>query len=139
VSGLAKVDIKGLDEFRQSLKAMDAGTQKMMRLVFADAVGLVIDWARPRMPSKSGRARGSIKAQLGDRRSSIALGGSRAPWAPWLDFGGEGKRAGRPPKRPFIREGRYVYQGLKIKRAEVLEALSAGIDRLAREAGFEVD
>lgn len=133
-----KITVTGLREFQQAVKAMDAGLPKTMRLVFNDAAGLVIDWARPRIPSKTGRARASLKARSSQREARVSIGGNRAAWVPWLDFGGEGRIKGRPAARPFIKDGRYVYQGLKVKRTEVTEIMSAGLTQLAREAGLEV-
>jgi hypothetical protein len=66
------------------------------------------------------------------------MGGSRAPYAPWLDFGGQGRVPGRPGPRPFIREGRYVYKGLAVHRDEITERMSVAFSDLARQAGFEV-
>jgi hypothetical protein len=134
-----KITITGLREFQRQLKTMGAGLPKQMRIVLNDASGVVIEWVRPRMPSKSGRARASLKARSSQRESRVAIGGNRAAWVPWLDFGGEGKRAGRPPARPFIRDGRYLYQGLKVKRQEVTEIMAAGLTQLARSAGLDVD
>lgn len=133
-----KITVTGLREFQQAVKAMDAGLPKTMRLVFNDAAGLVIDWARPRIPSKTGRARASLKARSSQREVRVALGGNRAPWVPWLDFGGEGKRKGRPAARPFIRDGRFLYQGLKVKRADVTDLMTAGLTQLAKDAGLDV-
>ncbi len=133
-----KIQVTGLREFQRALKSMDTGLPKMLRLVLNDATGVVIDWARPRIPTKTGRARASLKARSSQRAARVAIGGNRAAWVPWLDFGGEGRVKGRPAARPFIKDGRYVYQGLKVKRNEVTEIMSAGLTQLAREAGLEV-
>jgi len=133
-----KITITGLKEFQAHLRALDAGLPKMLRLVLNDAAGVVIDYARPRIPSKTGRARASLKARSSQRDARVAIGGNRAPWVPWLDFGGEGKRKGRPPARPFLRDGRYLYQGLKVKLAEVTDIMSAGLTELAKQSGLEV-
>jgi hypothetical protein len=133
-----KITISGLREFQKALRDMDAGMPKMLRLVLNDATGVVIDYARPRIPSNTGAARASLKTRSSQREARVAIGGNRAPWVPWLDFGGEGKRKGRPPARPFLRDGRFVYQGLKVKRAEVTEIMSAGLTELAKTAGLDV-
>lgn len=133
-----RITVTGLREFQRALKDLDAGLPKMMRIVLNDASGVVIDWARPRMPSRSGRARASLKARSSQRESRVAIGGNRAAWVPWLDFGGEGRRPGRPAARPFLRDGRYLYQALKVRRAEVTEIMSAGLTELAKDAGLDV-
>jgi hypothetical protein len=134
-----KITVTGLREFQRALKDMDTGLPKMIRVVLNDATGVVIDWARPRIPSRTGRARASLKARSSQRVARVALGGNRAPWVPWLDFGGEGRRKGRPPARPFIRDGRFLYQGLKVKRAQVTDMMAAGLTELAKSSGLDVD
>lgn len=135
---VAKIQVTGLREFQRQLKAMDAGLPKQLRLALNEAAGVVIDYAEPRFPRKTGRAAASLKARSTQKVARIGLGGRRAPYAPWLDFGGEGRVKGRPPKRPFIKSGRYVYKGLEVRRDRVTEIMSEALTQLARDAGFEV-
>jgi hypothetical protein len=133
-----KIQVTGLREFQAALRAMDKDLPKQMRLALNEASGIVVDYAAPRMPSVTGRARASLKARSSQREARVALGSARARYAPWLDFGGEGKRKGRPPARPFIKDGRYVYQGLKVKRAEITEVMQTALAELAKSSGLEV-
>jgi hypothetical protein len=133
-----KITISGLKEFQASLRAMDADLPKQLRLVLNEAAGVVIDYARPRIPSKTGKARASLKARSSQREARVAIGGNRAAYVPWLDFGGEGKRPGRPPARPFIRSGRYVYKALEVKRADITDIMTAGLTELATTSGLDV-
>lgn len=135
---VAKIEVKGLREFQRALKDMDAGLPKQLRLALNEASGVIIDYARPRFPRRSGTAAASLKARSSQREARVALGGRRAAYAPWLDFGGQGRIKGRPPKRDFIKSGRYVYKGLEVKRAEVTEIMSNALTDLARGAGLEV-
>jgi hypothetical protein len=135
---VAKIEVQGLREFQRALKAMDAGLPKQLRTALNEASGLVVDYASAHFPKRTGAAAASLKARSSQREARVALGGRRAAYAPWLDFGGEGKRKGRPPARPFIREGRYVYKGLEVKRPEITEVLSRALTDLARGAGLEV-
>jgi hypothetical protein len=133
-----KIQVQGLREFQKALKDMDAGLPKMMRLVFNEAAGVVVDYAKPRIPNVTGRARASVKLRSTQRAVRIAVGGSKAPWFPWLDFGGQGRVKGRPVHRPFLKEGRYIYAGLRVKRDEVTQIMSTGLTELAKTAGLEV-
>ena len=135
---VAKIQVAGLRDFQRQLKAMDAGLPKQLRLALNEAAKVVVDHATARMPSRTGRAKASLKARSTQRTARVALGGNRAPYAPWLDFGGEGRRKGRPAARPFIKAGRYVYPALDVKRGEVTEIMSEALTQLARDAGFEV-
>ncbi len=136
--GIGKIQVTGLREFQAQLRSMDAALPRQLRLALNEAAEEIIDYAEPRFPRKTGRAAASLKARSSQRVARIALGGRRAPWAPWLDFGGEGRVRGRPPKRPFIRSGRYVYRGLEVRRDRVTEIMSTALAQLARDAGLEV-
>jgi hypothetical protein len=137
VSGIAKISISGLREFQAGLRKMDAGLPRQLRLVLNEASGIIVDYDRAHMPRKTGRAIGSVKARSSQRLAQVAIGGNKAPYTPWLDFGGQGKHAGRPAPRPFIKDGRYTYQGLKVHRQDITDIMAAGIVDLARQAGIE--
>jgi hypothetical protein len=132
------VRIDGLREFQKALRAADAGLPKMVRLVGNEAAGIVVDYARPKIPTKSGRAAGSVKVRSSQRSVGVAVGGKRAPYYPWLDFGGQGRVHGRPGKREFRREGRYLYPALRVKREEFTAVMARGLTELAVSAGLEV-
>lgn len=135
---IGKIQVTGLREFQAQLRAMDAGLPKQLRLALNAAADVIIDYAQPRFPHRTGRAAASLKARSSQRVARIALGGRRAPYAPWLDFGGQGRVKGRPPAREFIRSGRYVYKGLEVRREQVTEIMSSALAQLARDAGLEV-
>jgi hypothetical protein len=135
----APIRIEGIKEFQKSLRAVDRDMPKRLRLVLNDAAAVVIDWAVPRVPRVTGRAVASVKAKSSQRESRVAIGGRRAPYMPWLDFGGEGKVKGRPGPRPFIKKGRYLYAGLDATHDDVQKIMEKGIAELARDAGLEVD
>jgi hypothetical protein len=134
---LAYVEVTGLKEFRASLKEMDAGLPKKIRVALNSASELVIDYAKPKVPQRSGRARGSLKVRSSQLEARIAAGGTRAPYYPFLDFGGSVGR-GKSVKRPFYTEGRYIYPGLRENRAKITDQMSVALSDLARESGLEV-
>lgn len=133
----AYVEITGLKELRAQLKQADAALPKLIRVALNQASELVVAYAKRRIPKKSGRAAGSLKVRSSQTRARIAAGGTRAPYYPWLDFGG---RVGRDKSvsRPFYTEGRYIYPGLRENRDEITEVMSDALTELARSAGFEV-
>lgn len=133
-----KIRVTGLREFQAALRTMNAELPRQLRIALNEASGLVIDYAGPRMPSRTGAARASLKARSSQREARVAMGGRRAPYAGWLDFGGQGRRPGRPPARPFIKEGRYVYAGLRVRRDEITETMTRALTELATGAGLQV-
>ncbi len=137
MSGTPMIKVDGLAEFQKSLRGIDRDLPKQLRVILNQAVTVVIDWAVPRIPRRTGRAASSVKAKSGQREARASMGGTKAPWMPWLDFGG---RVGKDKsvERPFRREGRYLYPGLKSTHEDVTKIMEKGMAELAAGAGLEV-
>lgn len=133
-----EIRIDGLAEFSRNLKKLDSDLPKMLRIGLNDAVNIVVNYARPRIPTRSGRAARSLRAQSTRTAARIAAGGRRAPYFPWLDFGGKGP-GGRPAPRPFYKDGRYLWKGYIVKRDELNAGLVRALVGVAEQAGIEVD
>lgn len=132
------IKIDGLKQFLAHLKTVDAELPKTLRVAFNDAANVVISDARPRVPRRTGRAASSIKASSTRNKVRIKEGGARAPYMPWLDFGGRtGKK--KTVKRPFLKDGRYVWSSFTQKRPELIEAITKALADSARAAGIEVE
>lgn len=129
------VQISGLKEFQKALRGMDAALPKQLRVALNSASQLVIDYAKPRVPRRSGAAAASLKVRSSQREARIAAGGRKAPYYPWLDFGGTVPKGGT---RPFYTEGRYIYPGLKANREKITAELERALTQLATDAGLEV-
>jgi hypothetical protein len=133
----AKIQITGIKEFQASLRKMDADLPKQLRLALNKASEMVIDYARPQVPSRSGAAKASLKVRSSQREARVAAGGRKAPYYPWLDFGGHvGRR--RSVSRPFYTEGRYIYPSLRKNREEITKVMAEALTDLAKNAGLEV-
>ena len=132
------IKIDGLDQFVRNLRKLDNDLPKTLRTGFNRAAKIVIDWAKPRVPHKTGRAANSMRATSTRSMVRVSEGGARAPYMPWLDFGGKVGRA-RSIHRPFIKEGRFLYAGLSAEHDKILAAVEAALLDAARAAGVEVD
>lgn len=134
------IRITGLREFQRALRAMDANLPKQLRLALNKASAEVIDYAQPRFPRVTGRAAASLKARSSQREARVALGGRRAPHAPWLVYGGQGRIKGRPAPRLFIKAGRDFgpYAALDHRRERITEIMDDALGQLARDAGLDV-
>lgn len=132
------VQVVGLREFQRSLKKMDSDLPKALRVALNGAANLIIDRAKPLIPKRTGAARNSLKAKSTQKAVRIGVGGRKAPYYPWLDFGG---RTGRNKSvhRPFYRQGRYLYVTLEKERAAVIDIMNKGIVAVAEGAGLDVD
>jgi len=131
------VRIDGLREFQRGLKAMDRDLGKAVRVAFNDAADIIVRDARPKVARRSGKAAGSVKVRSTQTSARVSGGGGRAPYYPWLDFGG---RVGRrhQTKRPFLPRGRYIYAAYDRRRGEFVEGMSDALVAVARSAGIEV-
>lgn len=131
------IRIQGLREIQAALKEIDGEAQKKLRLVLNEAAEMVAAEARSRMPSKTGRARASVKVASSQREARVKIGAARAPYAPWLDFGGKVGREGSV-SRPFLKDGRYVYPAYYDLKVRLLEKIEQAIRELCEEHGIEV-
>ncbi len=133
------IRVEGLREFQRALKEMDGESQKKLRLVLNDAAELVVDRARRNVPVKTGGARKSIRVSSSQREARVKAGGARVPYYGFLDYGG---KTGRWPngthRRPFERDGRYLYPAYYAERRSILERLERGLTDLARDSGLDV-
>ena len=131
------IKVVGLDEFRRGLKGIDSGLPKTMRLTLNEVAELFLGWVRPKVPTRTGRAAASLKAQSTQSQARIAAGGPKAPHFPWLDFGG---RVGKNKSvvRPYIPDGRYIFPTLAERRPDVESAMLKGLAQLASSSGVEV-
>lgn len=131
------IKIDGLAEFNRNLRKMDSDLPKALRLAGNEAAQIVVDWARARVPSRSGKARATIKGKSTRTQSRVSGGSQRVSYYPWLDFGGRVGRK-RSVKRPFIKAGRYIYPGYTTNVQQVYDVLVAALLQVAKDAGVEV-
>lgn len=131
------IKIVGLKEFSRNLRKMDSDLPKGLRLANNEAGQIVVEWAKSHIPKRSGKAAGSIKAKSTRTMARVTAYGSKVPYGPWLDFGGAVGR-NNSVKRPFLKEGRYIYPGLTENYEEIHEVLVKALLEVARSAGVVV-
>lgn len=132
------IRVEGLAEFNKALRKIDSDLPKLIRTAGNDAATVVVDWARPRVPRKTGRAARSLRVASTRTASRVRAGGARVQYYPWLDFGGRVGR-NRSVARPFHREGRYLWKGLAVNQEKFQQVLSSALNDVVRSAGLEVD
>lgn len=131
------IKIEGLAAFSRNLRKLDKDLPKALRLALNEATDIVVHEAARRIPTRTGRAKASLKAKSTRTESRIAGGSNRVPYYAWLDFGGSTGR-NKSAKRQFLPEGRYLYAAYFDKRSEFDAALSKGLLQVAASAGIEV-
>lgn len=132
-----KIEITGLAALNRGLKAIDSDAPKQLRLALNTSATDFTEKLKRKVPVKSGAAQRSLVARSTRTSARIAVGGKKAPYYPWLDFGGQGRRQGRPAGRPFIKVGRYFYPTLEREKAAIADSLQAALDTVIRNAGLE--
>lgn len=132
------IPVEGLRALARQLRAVSSDLPKAMRLAANEAADVVVQEARRRIPKRSGKAAASIRAKSTRTAARISSGGRRAPYVPWLDYGGKVGR-NNTASRPFISDGRYVYPSFGDKRNEVEQTYAKAIARIVADAGLDVD
>lgn len=132
------VRVEGLADLARSLRAVNSDLPKALRLAANKAAEIVVEEARRNVPRRTGAAAKSIKAKSTRTAARVTSGGRRAPYMPWLDYGGKvGKND--TASRPFIADGRYVYPAYRSKRDEFEKVLRESLQDVARSGGLEFD
>lgn len=107
-------------EFRAGLKAAaDVGAQE----------------AKRRVVSRTGRARGAIRATSGGNRAYIVGGKASVPYYGWLDFGTRRPKTGNPRSvGPWFgsgkgpSKGRFIYPAIDDNEARIRDLIWEAID-----------
>lgn len=133
---VARIGIQGLAQFNRSLRKLDSEAPKQLRLALNEAANLLADKTRPKVPRESGAARASIRAGSTRTSARVTVGGRKAPYFPWLDFGGKTGR-GRSAIRPFFKDGRYVFVTLGEVSPEIQDSLAKALSEVISNVGLE--
>lgn len=136
-SGRDGVRIEGLAELRGKLKALESAAPKELAKELKRITVKLVPKVRARMPQRTGRAARSVRPSSSQRGAAIAVGSTRAPYAPWLDFGGSTKRwPSGAISRPFVRTGRYLFPVVEENRDEITRDAERVIADLTRRYGL---
>lgn len=131
------IEIRGLDKLQKSLREIDGQSQKKLRLVLNDSVEVIKTGVQRLVATDSGTARASVKNRSSQREARIRAGGNKAPYYPWLDFGGSVGR-NNSIHRPFYKEGRYLYPTFDRRRAWFYKEMNDGLVKLIEQSGLDV-
>ncbi len=145
---VAQVQVKGLRELQAAFKSVDADIPKELRNTFKVIAQMVATAAAAKVPRRTGTAAASITPRATQRGAAIAFGGPKAPYYPWLDFGGTVGR-GHKPNRPYsgsvkrqymgrpFGSGRYIYPTIEAMDDQIKAAAAEAVIDAAKRAGFE--
>jgi hypothetical protein len=132
------VTITGLKELNAALKKLeDSVLSSQVKAAFLDAADLVAVRARGKVPSRSGRAAGSISAGAAARGAYVQGGKGSVPYYGWLDFGSRHPIHGNPRSvGPWSgsgtgpKDGRFIYPAIDENSEAITELVYQGLNRL---------
>lgn len=133
----AEIQVEGLARLRAGLKQIDPALPKELREKLLPIAVRVADDARGRVPSKSGRAAGSIRGGVSGNNAYVQGGKKSVPYFGWLDFGSRSARSGRSRSvGPWAgsgvgpSRGRFIYPAIDANRAHIEAAAVEAIDEI---------
>ena len=129
------IKVTGLKEFTRNLRKIDSDLPKVLRLANNDVADLIASWAQPRVPTKTGAAARSVKVASTRSEVRVKGGSNKAPYYPWLDFGGKVGRK-KSVKRSWHSDGRYLYPGWVANREAATERLATRLLEVCEQAGI---
>lgn len=136
----AKVQVRNLREITAAMKAANDGVPGRLKEYLLPVAQDVARVAAARVPRDTGAAAGTVTARATQRGAGVSFGGAKAPYFPWLDFGGSTGRGHVPRKagsgsvkRAMPLGGRYVYPAIedsrdRIERGAMDAVLKAALD-----------
>lgn len=138
------VRVIGLKQLRRDLKRAErVDEMKQLRDGLKAAADVVAQEAKSRIPSRTGAARGSVRATAGGNRAFVVGGKARVPYYGWLDFGSRSPRAGNPRSMgPWAKsgtgpsKGRFIYPAIDAKERQVAELVESALNRALNGLGL---
>lgn len=135
------VSIEGLAELRRDLqRAAQVDDLKELRDGLKDAADVVAQDAKRRVPSRSGAARGSVRATAGGNTAYVVGGRAKVPYYGWLDFGTRNPRSGNPRSEgPWAgsgkgpKKGRFIYAAIEDKSTEVSRRVEVAVSKALKK------
>ena len=160
------VEVEGLFELRRALRAFAPGSQKNLQKRFKAIAVEVAGRARGKVPVSgaktqpkrstsgwpffpSGSAAKSVRARATQTSAIVIAGGPKAPYYPWLEWGGstgrghEPRRGGGAIPRTWLGAGgmsewgRYIYPTIQDMSGEITDSVKGALADTKRETGLE--
>jgi hypothetical protein len=135
VANKTGIQVEGLKEFRNAVRAMDRSFGPELRRALNEAADIVVRDAKASVPVRSGRLASTVRASSTQNQARISMGGAKAPYAGFIEFGGNVGRKDSV-KRPYRAGGRYLFPAFERNRDRVMQKAAEAITTVARKAGL---
>jgi hypothetical protein len=142
MDGYAAARVTGLRDCQRALRDISRDLPKELRVGLNKVAGVVVTDVRGHVEHVTGRAASSVVPKSTQTAVRIAFGGPKAPYYPWLDFGGSVGRGrnGRGTgsvKRPVVKGGRYVFPAIKRATPAMFSVLDNVVRDVTAKAGLD--
>lgn len=118
-----QVSVRGVRELARSLRQFEGGVADLRDA--NEKVGkIVAEDAKRRVPRRSGKLAGTIRATRAPHRVKIGAGGARAVYGPVIHWGWPARH---------IRRSAFLTEAAAATRPQWIDAYTADIDRLTRK------
>lgn len=138
-----RVEIDGHVQFSRALKKLDPELSAALKVELKAVAEIVATDTRQRVPSKSGRARGTVRAGADNKGPYVAGGKKAIPYYGWLDFGTRTPVKGHPrsygpwfKSGPGPARGRFIYAAIGANADEIYDAAVAAFTKARDAAGL---
>lgn len=118
------------------MRQVEQRLPRELRGAFNEAAKHVVRRAQPQVPVRTGRLAASIRPFSTQRTGRVAYGTlNQVPYAGFIEFGGNVGR-GDSVKRPYRRQGRYLFPAAEQEREPVVRTLEEQLTALIRRSGL---
>lgn len=135
----AGIKVEGLREFQSGLRKLDPELDKALKTELKGVAETVAADARARVPRRTGRAAGSLRAGADAKGPYVKGGKSTVPYYGWLDFGSRTPVSGRPRSvGPWVKSGRgpkrgrAIYPAIDANKKHIEKSATEALDRATR-------
>ena len=134
------IKVEGLRELRKDIKRLqDRDMAEALREANRYGAIIVADAARPNVPVRTGKLRGTIKPLAGQTVGRVKAGSARVPYAGAIHWGRKRGNVGRPPgnrRGSNVVEGRpFLWEALDRKRQQIIDEYQRQIDVILERVG----
>jgi hypothetical protein len=139
-----EIRVEGLGQLRRALRQIDnPDALGQLRDGLKAAAEIVAADARNHMPSRTGRAKSSVRAVASGNQALVIGGKATVPYYGWLDFGSRTPVHGNPrsvgPWRGSGQgppAGRFIYPAIERNERRIVHAVGEAVEDTIRKAGF---
>jgi hypothetical protein len=140
----AEIRVEGLADLRRALtRLQQLDVRGDLRDGLKKAADIVAQEVKARIPSRTGKAKGAVRAVSGGNKAYVVGGKKAVPYYGWLDFGGRTPQVGNPRSvGPWSGsgggppKGRFIYPAIDAKERQVVDAVADSVSEAVLKAGF---